>query len=123
MLNTPKKIHYFALHNGKRLSTFEYNEQKRWFCPKLNVLFAADVHDSYSYQIKYENTGFKAKVVVKDGEKRLPSLPIILDEIKAQILDTVTKEPKVEKQQMSIYQQLINDSASDKSAQKEEEKS
>ena len=50
--------------------------------------------------------------MTKDGEKRLPALPIILDEIKAQMLETAVKEKKVEKPQMSIYQQLINDSAS-----------
>ena len=111
LLNTPKKTHYFAVHNGKRLNSFQYAEQKRWFCPKLNALFAADIHSSYSYQLIYKNIGFKAKVVTKDGEKKLPMLPIILDEIKAQMLETVTQEKKVEKQQMSIYQQLINDTA------------
>jgi hypothetical protein len=49
----------------------------------LNALFAADIHSSYSYQLIYKNLGFKAKVVTKDGEKKLPMLPIILDEIKA----------------------------------------
>ena len=60
--------------------------------------------------------------MTKEGEKRLPALPIILDEIKAQMLELAVKEKKVEKPQMSIYQQLINDSAPMPEAEKTEEK-
>ena len=109
VLNTQCKLHVFNMESGIRIKTHSLSKQMRWFCPKKNVFFFGDTHSSYSYLRHNTLVGFKQKTVIAK-KRKLPKPPIVLDQIKGEILTAIQEIPALEKTPMNLHQRLILDS-------------